>query len=58
MSADGLSKISPSGNTSILTYNDIQTRAFNSIRIGNYSGRTLKYNNNVFIGETAGLNAL
>ena len=57
MSADSLSKISPSGNSSILTYNDIQTRALDSIRIGNFCGRTLKFNNNVFIGEKAGLNS-
>ena len=57
MSADSLSKISASGNTSILTYNDIQTRSLDSVRIGNYCGRTLKYANNVFIGENAGYNA-
>ena len=54
MSTDNFNKIFPSGNTNILTYDDIKTRALNSIRIGTYSGRTLKYHNNIFIGDKSG----
>jgi hypothetical protein len=53
--ADGLNKIVQSGNSSILTYDDIQTRALDSIRIGNFCGKFLNLTNNVFIGDKAGL---
>jgi len=55
---DSLNKITPSGYTSIITYNDIQTRSLDSVRIGSFSGRFLKYFNNVFIGDKSGENAL
>ena len=53
--SDGLNKIIQSGNSSILTYDDIQTRTLDSIRIGNYCGKFLNLYNNVFIGYKAGL---
>ena len=53
-SSDGLNKIIQSGNSSILTYDDIQTRTLDSIRIGNYCGKYLNLYNNVFIGYRAG----
>ena len=51
---DSLNKITPAGTTSILTYDDIQTRSYDSIRIGSFCGKYLSYNNNVFIGFKAG----
>jgi len=55
---DNLNKINQLGNTSIITYNDVQTRALDSVRVGKYCGKNLQKNNNVFIGERAGFNAL
>ena len=52
--ADSLNKITPAGTTSILTYDDIQTRSYDSIRIGSLCGKYLSYINNVFIGFKAG----
>ena len=57
MNADSFNRIIPSGNTNILTYDDIKTRAFDSVCIGTYCGKNLKFFNNVFIGKEAGLNA-
>jgi len=53
--ADSFNKINQTGNSSILTYDDIQTRSLDSIRIGNFCGKFLNLFNNVFIGDTAGL---
>ena len=58
MSLDGLNKINQTGNSSILTYDDIQTRTLNSIRIGNSCGKFLNLYNNVFIGDKAGLTSI
>ena len=55
MNVENLNKINQTGNSSIITYDDIQTRNLNSIRIGNYCGKYLTYYNNVFIGDKAGL---
>ena len=57
MSADSFNRIIPSGNTNILTYDDIKTRAFDSIRIGTFCAKNLKFFNNVFIGKEAGYSA-
>ena len=58
MNNESFNKITPTGTTSILTYNDIQTRDFNSIRIGTYCGKFINKYNNVFIGDKAGRNSL
>jgi len=55
--ANSFNRIIPSGNTNILTYDDIKTRTFDSIRIGTYCGKNLKSFNNIFIGKEAGLNS-
>ena len=54
----GLNKINPSGNTSIITYNDVQTRALDSVRIGKFCGKNLQNFNNVFVGDHAGFNSV
>ena len=57
MNVENLNKINQSGNYTIITYDDIQTRNLNSIRIGNYCGKYLTFYDNVFIGDRAGFNA-
>ena len=49
-----LNKISPLGTSGSLTNNDIQTRQYDSIRIGTYAGKYLTSSNNVIIGDKAG----
>ena len=58
MNADGLNKINQTGNSSIITYDDVQTRTLDSIRIGNSCGKFLNSYNNVFIGNKAGLESI
>ena len=58
MSADSFNRIIPSGNTNILTYDDIKTRAFDSIRIGTYCAKNLNAINNIFIGKESGYNSV
>ena len=54
----GLNKINPSGNTSIITYNDVLTRALDTVRIGKFCGKNLQNFNNVFVGDHAGFNSI